>query len=478
MREHTTRPKASATQRFFKQWVAIALQALALAFLLTGALILLLPQHASHAISGDWSTYLDDDGRSGFNSTETIINPSSAPHLKLHWSYQAGGKITTQPVEANSMVYWGSWDGFEHATNLDGTQAWQQNLGQTVATNCSLPTVGVASTATLASVSIGGKLTPVVFVGGGNATFYALNAASGKVIWKTTLGSSPSYFLWSSSAVYNKSVYIGVASFGDCPQVQGRFIQLDVSTGTILHAFDTVPSGCIGGGVWGSPTIDQTDGSAYFVTGDHTSCSTPEPYAAAIVKLRASDLSYVSSWQVPPPRHEFGSTPTLFQATIGGVIHQLVGVANKEGIYYAFDRQAISLGPVWQTTIAASGACPECGQGSIAPSAWDGSTLYVAGGKTTIGGKSCLGSLRALNPADGTFLWKDCLNDGPVLAAVSAVPGVAVVGEGKHLVVVATATGKILFNYTAARRFWGAASVSNGVLYIGDVNGQLYAFGP
>jgi len=475
LRQQAARPQA---QRFFRQWVGIALQALTPAFLLAIALILPPPQQATYAASGRWPTYLHDDGRSGFNSAETIINPSSAPHLKLHWSYPAGGTITAQPVEANGMIYWGSWDGFEHATNLAGTQVWQQNLGQTTNMNCSPPTAGVASTATVAWVSIGGNLTPVVFVGGGNATFYALSAASGAVIWSTRLGSSPNYFLWGSPEVYHKSVYFGVASFGDCPQVQGRFIQLDASTGTTLHTFDTVPSGCAGGGVWGSPTIDQTDGSVYFVTGDHTSCSTPEPYADAIVKLRSSDLSYVSSWQVPPPRHEFGSTPTLFQATIGGVVHNLVGVASKDGNYYAFDRQAINLGPAWQTIIAVSGACPECGQGSISPSAWDGSTLYAAGGKTTIGGKSCLGSLRALNPADGTFLWEDCLNDGPVLAAVSAVPGVAVVGEGKHLVVIATATGQILFNYAAARRFWGAASISNGVLYLGNVNGQLYAFGP
>jgi outer membrane protein assembly factor BamB len=462
---------------YFKQWSRIAVLAMMLIFLLTGALILLPRLHVAHAQSDDWPTYQDDYGRSGFNSAETIINPSSAPRLKLHWSYKAGGAITTQPVEANGMIYWGSWDGFEHATNLDGTQAWQTNLGQTVDSSCHPPTAGVTSTATVASVLIGGTLTSVVFVGGGNATFYALNAATGAVIWNTPLGPSPSTFLWDSPAVYNNSVYIGVSSFGDCPLVQGQLVQLDASTGTIQHIFDTVPAGCLGAGVWGSPTIDASDGSVYFVTGNSGSCSTREVYASAIVKLSATDLTYLSSWRVPPTRRDFGSTPTLFQATINGVMHQLVGVANKNGIYYAFDRGAISNGPVWQATIAVSGGCPECGQGSISPSSWDGTALYVAGGHTTIGGNSCLGSLRALNPADGTFLWEDCLNDGAVLAAVSAVPGVAVVGEGTHLVVVATATGQILFNFAAGKRFWGAASISNGVLYIGDVKGNLYAFG-
>src|SRR5258707_4463892 len=117
-----------------------------------------------------------------------------------------------------------------------------------------------------------------------------------------------------------------------------------------------------------------------------------------MLKLTASNLPFVSSWQA---RHEFGSTPTLFQATIGGTIHKLVGPANKNGIYYAFERGAINQGPVWQATIAISGGCPECGQGSISSSALDRTTPYVAGGHTTIAGNSCLGSLQSLNPASG-----------------------------------------------------------------------------
>ncbi len=313
----------------------------------------------------------------------------------------------------------------------------------------------------------------MVFVGGGNATFYALNALTGAIIWKTGLGSTPSIHM--SCPFYNHSVYIGASSFGDCPLVQGQLVQMDAATGTIQHTFNTEPAGCIGASVWDSPTIDQADGSVYFATGNNGSCSTAEQYASAIVKLSASNLTYVSSWQA---RHEFGSTPTLFQATIGGTIHKLVGLANKNGIYYAFDRGAINQGPVWQATIAISGGCPECGQGSISSSAWDGTTLYVARGHTTIAGNSCLGSLQALNPADGTSTWQDCLNDGPVLAAVSAVPGLAVVGEHNHLLVIASATGQILFNYAGTANFWGSASISNGVLYTGNMIGTLYAFGP
>src|SRR5258708_31264060 len=110
---------------------------------------------------------------------------------------------------------------------------------------------------------------------------------------------------------------------------------MDATTGTIQHTFNTVPAGCTGASVWGSPTIDQADGSVYFATGNSGSCSTAEQYASAIVKLSVSNLIYLSSLQA---RHEFGSTPPLFQATIGGTMHKLVGLANKKRIYYTFYR--------------------------------------------------------------------------------------------------------------------------------------------
>src|SRR5437588_13029101 len=89
--------------------------------------LIVLPRHQiAYAASGDWPTYLSYNERSGYNSIETIINPGSAPQLKMHWSYKAGSFISAQPVEANGLIYWGSWDGYEHATQLNGTQVLQQ----------------------------------------------------------------------------------------------------------------------------------------------------------------------------------------------------------------------------------------------------------------------------------------------------------------------------------------------------------------
>ncbi len=446
-----------------------------------GTFTMLTRHQAAHAATGDWQTFLFDNTRSSYNPAETIINRTTAAHLKLHWTRTIAAKISAEPIEVNGIAYWGSWDGLEHASRLsDGTDIWAANLGTTTG-SCSTQPNGVASTANISSVPIGGVTTAVDFVGGGgNATFYALNATTGAVIWHTVLSTQVGAYNWSSPAIFNNSVYIGLSSLGDCPLVQGEVLQLDASTGTIQHIFKMVPDGCIGANVWSSPTIDKQLGIVYISSGNEGTCSTTETMADAVVALSTTDLSFVASWQIPAAQQatdgDFGATPTLFMATIGTVVHKMVGMIDKNGIYYAFDRTNISAGPLWQKSLAAPAAPYE---NNISSSAWDGTSLYVSAAKTTINKKSCQGSLRALNPASGAFLWQDCLTLN-ALDPVIAVPGLAEIGYGTSLIVVNTSTGQRLFTYndkSASSNFWGPGSISNGVLYAVNKDGKLYAFG-
>ncbi len=470
-----------------RQWKLIILSMLIIALILVGVFTILprLQPTRAAAPSGDWLTYMDGNARQGYNAAETVINATSTPHLKLHWTAPAGGSIFSQPVVANGTIYWGSLDGYEHATNLNGVQLWQQFLG--ARTTCSpLPSLGVVSTATVATVSINGTPTSAVFVGGGDDHVYALNAATGAVIWSTALaGPTTNTFIWDSPLVYNNSIYIGTATTGEpkCKVVPAALFKLDAATGSMQSIFITTPPGCNGAGIWTTPAVDTQDGSIYITTGTQGSFTTcKEPYAIALVKLSSSDLTVLDSWQIPVsqrgPDSDWGATPTLFQANIKGVLHNLVGAVDKNGIYYAFDRTGLSKGPIWTATISVGGECPQCGQGSISSSAWDGTTLYVAGGNTTINGTSCKGSLRALDPASGAFKYEHCFIDGPVIGAVTAVPGVAAIVEGPNLVLIATATGKTLFTSKGSGiSFYGSPSISNGVLYIGSKNKALYAYG-
>jgi outer membrane protein assembly factor BamB len=435
--------------------------------------------------SGDWPTYLNNGARTGFNSAETVIMSSTAPNLTQRWADGAGGAVSAEPTQVNGVVYYGSWDGNERAVDAaSGTQLWSAYLGQTTDTNCTPPTVGVASTASVGTVTVNGTATQAVFVGGGDGNFYALNASTGAVIWKTALGVPPDYFLWSSPLLYNGSIYEGIASFGDCPLIRGGIVQMDAATGAVQHTLYTVPADCTGASVWGSPTVDTATGDIYFGTGNAGSCGSSEPLAVAVVQAD-SNLNLLSSWQVPASQlpngdSDFGSTPTLFHATKSGVVHQMVGVQNKNGIYYAFDRSAVSRGPLWQKRMSAGGDCPQCGKADISPSAYDGHHLFVGSEKTTIGGVTCAGSIRGLQPSTGKAVWAACLQTGPVLGAVTAVPGVAFVGAGNTVYAVNTSTGATLWSRqdtNSGSNFWGAPAISNGQVYVGNQDGNLYAFG-
>ena len=430
--------------------------------------------------SSDWTTYMEGNDRTGFATGESGFNPTSVKTLHLVWQTSDARPdhgVFSQPVVSNGLVYWGSFDGYERATDTSGNLVWQRNLGTTSPPACTDPSeAGVVSTPTVTTDVPVGNATSVLYVGGGNSKVYALNAATGAVLWSHSVGGNPNTFIWSSPAVFGNSVYIGVSSFGDCPLVRGRLLQLNRVTGAQQHTFNVVPNGCTGGGVWGSPAVDSAAGTIYFDTGNPGSCSGSEPLAPAVLEVHASNLSLVGSWAVPPaqqgPDSDFGSTPTLFHGVIGGQPRPLVGVINKNGLFYALERDALPSGPVWRTRIAKGGGNPTTGSGDVAPAAFDGTTLYVGGDVT----RSCAGSVNALNPSTGAFIWRHCFTDGFVVGAVTgASGGVVAVGEGNNIAVLSAVTGASLFTYTGAGPFWGPPSIADGTLYEGDMAGNLYA---
>jgi polyvinyl alcohol dehydrogenase (cytochrome) len=436
--------------------------------------------------SGDWPTYLYNGTRTGYDSGEKIITSSTARKLTRLWVHTTGRPISTQPIRVNGVVYYGSWDGYERAVDAaSGARRWAAFLGVTTDRRCApSKSIGVASTATVGTIKVHGIATRAVFVGGGDGNFYALNASTGRKIWKTRLGRPPGYFLWSSPLLYRGSIYEGVASFADCPLVRGAMVRMNAATGAVKSKFYTVPPRCTGADVWGSPTVDTATGDIYFATGNAGPCKKRETLGVAVIRTNAS-LKLLGSWQVPSaklPNHDsdFGSTPTLFSATIGGVVHPMMGIQNKNGIYYAFKRYDISRGPLWQDRVASSGNCPECGKGGISPSAYNGHLLFIGSEKIRIGHVICAGSIRAVRPSTGKVVWADCLRSGPVLGAVTAVPGLAFVDAGNTVYAVGTKRGTIVWSYKDTHdgsRFWGAPTVSGGRVYAGNQDGHLYAFG-
>jgi len=433
----------------------------------------------TNVTSSGWTTYLQGNDRTGFTS-EGGLNQTSVPNLSLAWKTSDAGPahgVFSQPIVSNGMVYWGSFDGYERATDTSGKPVWQRFLGTTSPPACTDPSeAGVVSSGTITTdVPVGGA-SSVLYVGGGDSKVYALNAATGAVLWSYSIGGNPDTFIWSSPAVFGNSVYIGNASFGDCPLTQGQLIQLNRVTGALEHVFNVVPNGCTGGGIWDSPTIDAAAGTIYFDTGTPSTDCPSTPGGPSVYEVRASDLSLVGSWTIPLAQQvndaDFGATPTLFNGVIGGQPESLVGVVNKNGVFYAFKRDALPSGPVWSTRIAMGGSDPTIGNGDIASAAFDGTTLYVGGDETA----TCSGTVNAFNPSTGALIWQHCFTDGFVMGGVTGTSGgVVAVGEGNHVAVLSATNGASLYTFTGAGPFWGPPSIVGSTLYEGDMAGNLYA---
>jgi len=435
--------------------------------LLVALLVLLLPLLTT---AGDWPSYLHDGQSTAANGDETTLSPSNAGRLAKLWTFKTGGKIASSPTVVNGVVYVGSWDGYEYALNATtGALAWRTYLGVTSAPNCNPTSAGVTS---VAAVQHG-----VVYVGGGDAYWYALDASTGAVLWKVYTGdnsASGGHYNWASPLLSNGYAYIGIASFGDCPLVQGQLLQVSLSTHQVVNTYNFVPSGQTGAGIWTSPTIDAASNTVYVTTGTQAGS---QPLAQAVVALDAATLALKGSWQIPAAQaisdSDWGTTPIVFDDATGT---HLVAAADKNGYLYAYDRADVTAGPLWQQKIGNGGSCPQCGDGMASSGAFANGRLYYASGSTTINNSAYPGSVRALNPATGAYLWEHG-SPALIVPAIADANGLIVDGAGSTLEVLNASTGAPLYSYVTGGTLWGAPSVANGQIFEGSTDGYVYAFG-
>src|SRR5579884_3709605 len=295
-------------------------------FLVSGVLALLclsvawqpIQAHALRSVpSKDWPMYLGSPGSTSYAAGETAINPVTAPTLTTQWTINANGPVTTEPIVVGGMVYWASWDGYEHASDTAGQPLWSTWVGDSSTPHCDFTRYGPSSSGVVTTIQRHGQNRRVLIVGGGDSQMYALRAGTGKVVWKTRIGLQNSGFIWDSPIVYRGMVIIGLASVSDCPLVPSGVFELNASTGKIVHVYETALSGCVGDGIWGSPALDAARGTIYVDTGNPGTC--PQSlltYGESMIELSARDLSLLGHWEVPPAQQvddaDFGATPTIW----------------------------------------------------------------------------------------------------------------------------------------------------------------------
>jgi len=435
--------------------------------------------------AADWPTYLHDNQHTANNAGETTLSNGNVGQLTLAWSYQTGGPIATSPTVVNGVTYVGSWDGYEYALNaLTGALIWKTYLGITRGNSgCYPQMLGVSSVATVQSgvVYVGGS-DPT---GGNNSQWFALDANTGNILWSVPTGdnsASGGVYNWASPLIYNGYAYIGIASLGDCPLVQGKLLQVSLATHQIVSTLALVPNGQVGGGIWTSPTIDTATNTIYLTTGTQNQLT--QNYAQAIMAVDASTLAIKSYWNVPTAQtvidSDWGSSPTLFTDSLGD---QLVSAVDKNGYLYTFDRTNLAAGPLWQHLFGYGGQCPTpCGDGSVSSGAFANGVLYQAGGNTTINGVGYSGFVRAYNPLTGAPIWQQGTTSGPVVPALAAANGFIVDGAGSTVEVRDASTGSRLYSYTTGATLFGPPSIANGMIYEGSTDqfgshdNRIYAF--
>src|SRR5262249_41672135 len=146
-------------------------------------------------------------------------NAANVASLKTKWTFTAGGGISAEPAVATvngvSTVFVGAWNGTFYAVDaVTGQPIW--NFVVDMVGRCD-PIKG-CRIGSSAQVDVANNL---VFFGAKNAFVYALNATTGALVWKKQVGDPRAYEIWASPVVYNKVLYVGVASEGDEPCIPG-----------------------------------------------------------------------------------------------------------------------------------------------------------------------------------------------------------------------------------------------------------------
>jgi polyvinyl alcohol dehydrogenase (cytochrome) len=359
-----------------------------------------------------------------------------------------------------------------------GAVRWQQAIGSSSKGPCVSWSQGPIGAAAVVESTI--------YAPGGNGIVYAFDKDTGAPRWSTSVADTVADdFLWASMFAVGNKVYIGVATLVErvCGEMPGRFVALDAATGATRGTWWADRDHGHGGGVWTSPAYDPATRRIFLTTGTVADGADPttKPWQQAFVAVDPDTMQTLDSFQPVPTDFvtdfDFGTSPVLFDLPDG---RHLIAATNKNGFVYAMNRDDLAAGVLWKTEISAPGASPDLGESAISSPVYANGMVFVAGGKTNDGFP---GAIAALNPANGTVLWK-MHPDGFVLPAMAAVDGVLFAGvshdsdkTGK-LYAIDQRSGAVLFTAPTKGRLFAQPTWSQGMLYLLDDEGLLYAFKP
>ncbi len=361
-----------------------------------------------------------------------------------------------------------------------------------------------------------------VFRGTCDGRLIALDAATGKLLWKDVIA-SPDRGEASTAAplVWNGVVYMGIS--GSDLGVRGRVVALDAATGRELWRFNTIPMGTEtgaeswknpdtartgGGGVWGAMSLDVSNGELFVSVGNpwpdidkgHRPGDNLFTDSMVVLDARTGALKW---WHQISPGDwmdlDLVAAPVLYREGR----RELAAIGGKDGHVTVVDRnthQRVFRTPV--TTVETIPENPPPGGARMCPGyaggvEWNGPALdrlnnalivgsvdicfkvtlappkqYVPGavefGGTVEPDGPATGWITALDPLSGAVRWKYHA-DKPVVAGITpTAAGLTFAGDlGGNLMVFDSKSGKLLRKTQV-----GGAMAGGLVTY--DVDGRQY----
>ena len=449
-------------------------------------------------------------GWTGWSSspTNTRFQPSDqaglravdVPHLVLKWSFgfPDASVAWSQPTVADGRVFVGSQNGTVYALNAKtGCIYW------TFSARGGVRTAIIVSSPTAASPAL-------VYFGDTAANAYAVNADTGALVWVRNVDDHPFARVTGSPTFHEGRLYVPVSSYEEaqgadpqypCCTFRGSVSALDASSGKVIWKTYMIPEaarrrgtstaglplwGPSGSGIWSAPTIDATRRVVYVGTGN-TYSAPAQPSSDAVVALDLETGSirwmrqvtpndvYVTGCrsgnpncpEAPGPDVDFGSPPML--ARVNG--RDVIVIGQKSGVGYAMDPDR--KGEVrWQYRAGKGGTLGGMEWGG----AVDGGRAYFAVSDIQ---QPEPGGLHAVDIATGQRVWfappaapvcgsgTGC--NAAQSAAITVMPGVIFSGSNDGaLRAYSTADGKVLWQYDTNREFGSVNGVpSKGASLIG-----------
>jgi alcohol dehydrogenase (cytochrome c) len=406
------------------------------------------------------------------STTSTPIDSRTVARLKLRWRFaftgtSSYGAFASTPIVLGDTVYLQDLNSNVYAlARATGRVRWKHLFDS--------PNVGPNG------VSLGwGRL-----YGATSSTAFALDPATGRLLWSRRLTRSRHEGIEIAPQLYDRKVLFSTVpsnvSGSYRPGALGVVWALSAATGAPLWRFDTVkggerlwgdPSVNGGGGLWYPPAVDAHGRVFLSVAnpapfpgskGSPNGASRPGPnlYTDSLVALDGSTGRLLWYRQAVPHDvrdYDLAISAIVTRLRIGGVMTEVVLTAGKMGRVYAF--RAADGAPLWSVPVGRH----ENDAGPLPAKPVDVFPGTLGGVETPM----ALAGRRLFVP------WLDLATR----ASATTSDGIGRMRDGRGgFTALDAATGKVLWQHRLPSVDFGAATVANDVVFTSTYDGTIYAF--